>query len=155
MLLLGTFAYCLASAVLPFLPAEAWVGGLAVHGVGGAAIAPFALAAAAGQMLGKTALFLAARGAVDSAWLRRRTAAGHRPSVRWARWCDAARRHEWAAAGLCGLSAFAGLPPFLAVSVLLGTLRMRLLTFVLVGLAGRFARFGLILAAPAVVDALR
>ena len=154
MLVLATFFYCAASAVLPVLPAELWVAGLVPRGLSGPALAAHALAAAAGQMLGKALLFLAARGALEVRWLqaRVRSKAAHPPGGagrgRWSRWYARAQTSRRGQAALCGASAFAGVPPFLVVAVALGALRMPLPLFLLVGGAGRLGRFAVIVAAP-------
>ncbi len=44
-------------------------------------------------------------------------------------------------------SAFAGLPPFMVMSVVAGVLRVRMWLFVSTGLVGRFLRFWIVLEA--------
>lgn len=152
MLLLTTFLYCAASAVIPVLPAELWVAGLVAKGVSSQAMPAHVTAAASGQMLGKMLIFLAARGTMRSQWLQRRVHSKHAKSYegRSARLLERAEASRGAQVILCGVSAFLGLPPFLLVSALLGTLNMRLGAFLMVGFLGRAGRFGLIVAVPAV-----
>ena len=58
------------SAFLPFTPAEPYV--IAAAATTGAPPVALGLAAAVGQTAGKLLIFLAARGAIRSAWLRRK-----------------------------------------------------------------------------------
>ena len=152
MLLLTTFLYCAASALIPVLPAELWVAGLVAKGVSSQALPVHVIAAASGQMLGKMLIFLAARGTMRSQWLQRRVHSKHAKSYegRSARLFERAEESRVAQVTLCGVSAFMGLPPFLLVSALLGSLNMRLSAFLLVGFLGRVGRFGLIVAVPSV-----
>jgi membrane protein YqaA with SNARE-associated domain len=142
----ATFVWCLVSAVLPVVNAEVYLVGVSV--ATGAPEWLLALAAAAGQVTGKMLFYLVGRGVLDVQRLRRKgTTTG-----RWAEWVASAQewasRHSWGPAALAFASALGGLPPFAAVSLLAGTLRMRWWVFALVGLAGRYLRFLLVLLAP-------
>ena len=154
MLLLATFLYCAAGAVIPVLPAELWVAGLVAKGVSSHALPVYVIAAASGQMLGKMLIFLAARGTLRSKWLRRRVkskqGANSSRQGRSARLLERAEVSRTGQVTLCGVSAFVGLPPFLLVAALLGSLNMRLSAFLMVGFLGRVGRFGLIVAVPSV-----
>jgi len=152
MLLLATFLYCAASAVIPVLPAELWMAGLVAKGVSSQTLPAYVVAAAVGQMLGKALIFLAARGTLRSQWLQQKANRG-RSSTYGGRFVPLLARAESSHRGqavLCGVSAFVGLPPFLIVSVLLGSLKMPLSAFLIVGTLGRAGRFGLIVAVPSV-----
>jgi membrane protein YqaA with SNARE-associated domain len=144
--LAGTFAYCLASAVVWVLNAEAY---LLVAAATMSTPAPLlALAAAAGQVSGKMLFYLLGLGAVRTPWLQRRAVVKGR-FVAWMRrlagWCE---EHPTRAFALVAVSASVGLPPIAATSVLAGTLRMRWWVFALTALAGRFARFLAVLQVP-------
>ena len=152
MLLLTTFLYCAASAVIPVLPAELWMAGLVAKGVSAQALPAYVVAAAAGQMVGKALIFLVARGTLRSQWLEQKAEKG-RGSTYGGRFSQLLARAETSRKGqvvLCAVSAFVGLPPFLIVAVLLGSLKMPLNAFLIVGFLGRAGRFGLIVAVPSV-----
>jgi membrane protein YqaA with SNARE-associated domain len=177
--LLLTFLVSAASALVPLVNTEGYL--LGANSAVQDAWWLLALAAAAGQTLGKLMLFLAARGAIRVSWLNRRR---HRsgpsagrvtrgltavratrgvswlnrrklssgPSDGWAvRWMTAVRTNRSGPAALVGTSALLGLPPLLATSALAGTTTMRPSLFAAICLSGRWARFCLVLAAPALV----
>jgi membrane protein YqaA with SNARE-associated domain len=128
----GTFLYCVGSAVIPVMHAEAYliaVSALSPPGVGWALV----IAATAGQMLGKVAMYGAGRGAIHlpSAWLRNRIA---RASAQ-------VERQRTIGNALIFLSSSTGIPPFYFVSVAAGVLRVPLVGFIVFGSAGRFVRF--------------
>lgn len=151
MVVAGTFLYCLLSAFVPVANAEVYLVGVAV--TTDTPLVLLALAAAAGQMLGKMAFYLLGRGVIDVSRLRRRAAATSRWSERMARvreWCG---RHPWEPSAVTVVSAVVGLPPFAVVSVLAGSLRMRWWLFAVCGLAGRLVRFLAVLAAPGLLPA--
>lgn len=149
MVVVGTFLFCLLSAVVPVANAEVYLVGVAVTTDHPAAL--LALAAAAGQMLGKMAFYLLGRGAIDVSRLRRHSRARGRWTARMvaaAEWCNL---HPWGPSALTLVSAAVGLPPFAVVSVLAGSLRMRWWLFALCGLVGRYARFLAVLLSPGLV----
>jgi len=141
--ILAAAAVGIVSAVLPIAPVEPYLIAAMATGQGD----PIALgvAAAFGQTAGKLALFLAARGAVKSAWLQRKLASVRR-----------AGRHRrpppdrpWPAAGVLAISASTGIPPLLATTVYFGSTRMRPRVFAAICFAGRTARFIAVAYAPA------
>ncbi|HWD04773.1 MAG TPA: hypothetical protein VG674_20220 [Amycolatopsis sp.] len=162
--LLVTLGVAFGSAIVPLVNAELFVVGLTAsqHNphwlwLGGAV--------ALGQMGGKLLYYLAARGSIRlPRLLHDRLHREHAPSARRDRWrrrtkvirakIEALRerclRHPHWMAGTYGVSSVTGLPPFMATSVLAGMVRMRLVTFLVAGLAGRWVRFSLLAAAPAV-----
>ncbi|MDQ3152742.1 MAG: hypothetical protein M3R63_13820 [Actinomycetota bacterium] len=150
-----TFAYSVASALVPVVNAELYLVGLMTQRpelawwlVG--------LAAAAGQMLGKLVYYYAGRGTLQlPARLRRKADKG--TEGRWSRWLARFRatcrqRPVWTA-GVLFTSASVGLPPFLAVAVLAGVAEIRVAVFLTTGLTGRFVRFGAIAASPGLLNA--
>ncbi|KWX00699.1 hypothetical protein C3Y87_16705 [Carbonactinospora thermoautotrophica] len=142
-----TYGFCVGSAVVPALNAEAYL--LALGSLAdGPLLWLHALAAAVGQMTGKMLFYAIGRGALSLPRLRRKTTARGRWAARIERWQDWARRHAWGPAAVSLLSASVGLPPFALWSALAGTLRMQWWSFLLCGLAGRYARFAVVLAAP-------
>jgi membrane protein YqaA with SNARE-associated domain len=162
--ILLTLGVAFGSAILPLINAEVFLIGLCASQPGlhwlwlGAAVA-------VGQIAGKSLYFLAARGTIKlPKWLHDRlhrerpmTARRVRWELRTKRlrgWVDQLRerchRHPHWMAGTYGVSSLLGLPPFMATSVLAGVVRMRLVTFLTTGFAGRWIRFSLIAASPAV-----
>jgi membrane protein YqaA with SNARE-associated domain len=146
---IGTFLFCLLSAVVPIANAVVYLVGVSLATDQPAAL--LAAAAAAGQMAGKMAFYALGRGVIDVDRLRRKGTASGRWPERMARvraWCE---RHAWGPTLVTAVSAFAGLPPFAVVSVLAGTLRMRWWLFLGVGIVGRFGRFLCVLLAPGLI----
>jgi membrane protein YqaA with SNARE-associated domain len=137
--LLGVAALAFVSALIPLVNIEAV---LVVRG----AVADIdqkwllALAAAAGQMVGKVIWYLLGASALHWGWIRRKVEQP-RNAARLEAW--RARTHDRPVlAGLLVLvSAATGLPPFAVLSVLAGQLRMSLWLFCSLGLVGRWLRF--------------
>lgn len=128
----ATFVYCVGSAVIPLMHAEAYL-------IAASALTPPTLswalvfAATAGQMVGKVVMYGAGKGVLrlPSERMRRRLAA------LTARYEDHSSVGNW----VIFLSAASGLPPFYAISVAAGMLRVPLGRFILLGATGRFLRF--------------
>ena len=150
LLLLGTFCYCIGSALIPFLNAEAYI--TAVAAMAGHQLDTMlglwvlALVAAGGQMVGKTIWYMAGRHALDWPWLARKTA-----KPKWqaalARWERRIGDRAWVAALVLLVSATFGFPPFAILSMIAGQLRIPLPLFLVTGLVGRTLRFAGILGA--------
>lgn len=144
--LLATFAYCLASAVVWVMNAEAYLV-VAATTIRTPEVL-LALAASTGQVAGKMLFYLLGLGAVRNSWLQRKAVARGR-LVEWMRrlaeWC---REHPTRAFAVVAFSAVVGLPPIAATSALAGTLRMRWWVFALTAWAGRFVRFLAVLQVP-------
>lgn len=141
--LLATVVIGFASALVPLINIEAYLGvRAAVATVEG--VWHLALAAACGQMVGKLVWYYLGARALSWGWIRRKV---EKPknAARLELW----RRRTHDRPVLTGLlvfvSATTGLPPFAVLSVLAGQLRMNLMLFLVLGLAGRWLRFLLIL----------
>jgi len=135
----ATFVYCIGSAMIPVLHAEAYL--IAVSALSPPAVAwALVIAATAGQMVGKVLMYFAGRGALrlPSEWLRARIAAAE------ARYSGSRKIGN----GLIFVSASVGLPPFFFVSVAAGMLRVPLPSFIVFGTAGRFIRFAVAVFLP-------
>lgn len=123
------------SALVPVFNAEVYV-------VGAAALLPRAiqpmvvLLFTLGTMAGKAVLYLAAANVMrgSSSSLKSRVES----------WVEQLQRHRRYAWPLVFASALVGVPPFYAVSLAAGTLRLGLPSFLLLGSAGRFLRFSAI-----------
>jgi membrane protein YqaA with SNARE-associated domain len=136
---LGSFAIAVVSGVVPIVNAELYLIGivLAIGGIPEALV--LAVLIAAGQMIGKGALYQAARGA---------TRLGASRAARLADKLDHARAKvgRWRSKPYSALfvSASVGLPPLYLVTLVAGILEIRFRAFLLVGFAGRTLRFGTI-----------
>jgi membrane protein YqaA with SNARE-associated domain len=134
----ATFTASFLSGILPLVSIEAYL-------LGVAALAPacppllVVTVAALGQMSAKLLLYLGGRGVL------RFPLPGHdRVAAATARLA----RHSTSPPLVVFGSALSGLPPFYLVSVAAGILRFRVATFLVVGLAGRFLRFGAVILLP-------
>jgi membrane protein YqaA with SNARE-associated domain len=125
------------SSLVPVVNAELLLMGLALATPAAAPL--LVVVMAAGQMVGKSVLFL------GGGRLTRSSLGG-----RLARWRLDGRTRR-AGAPLIGISAFTGLPPFYLVSVAAPALGVSFRTFLAVGLAGRLLRFGVLVALPRLI----
>lgn len=141
------FLFALASGLVPVLNIELYLVGAAAL-VDDGALAAMAVAAAAGQTLGKIPYYYVGRGALTTPWLRRRAERAGRWGERAARWRKRAEARPLWGGGLVALSSFASVPPFMVVSVLAGTVRMPLWIFLTVTMVTRTARFLVVVFAP-------
>jgi membrane protein YqaA with SNARE-associated domain len=157
-----TLGVAFGSALLPLISIEIFLVGLAVQQPHipwlflGAVVA-------VGQVSGKLLYYYAAKGDLHlPAFIHRE----HKEKVdtprrlRWQRrtkrvrmWIESLRekchRHPKWMLGTYGISSVLGLPPFMATSVLAGYVRMSLGAFLGAGLVGRFIRFSILAASPA------
>lgn len=148
-----TLGVCFVSALVPVVNAELYLVGLVTQQpdlqwwlVG--------IAAGVGQMGGKLLYYYAGRGSLKlPGWLRRKT---EKPPGRWAarlaRFRDTCHERPVWAAGVLLLSASTGFPPFLAIAVIAGVVRIPVGTFLVTGVVGRTARFAAIAAFPGLAD---
>jgi membrane protein YqaA with SNARE-associated domain len=151
------------SAVLPLISMEIFVLGLVANHPD----IPWLLLGAViavGQVAGKLIHYYAARGSLRlPAFLHRRPRPDRAPSPRRDRWAartkrmraavsalrERCQRHPRWMLGTYGVSSLVGMPPFMATTVLAGLVRMNLTAFVSAALVGRFIRFSLLAASPA------
>jgi len=144
------------SAVIPVVSVE-----LGLVAMARASAVPdwlLALAAAVGQVGGKTLWYLVGAGVISRmpGW-HRRAGRGRRPrapSARRALWAVRLAalqawvgERPWGPGALNFVSALTSVPPFAVYSVLAGTLRMPLPVFLVTGLAGRYLRLLAVLGA--------
>lgn len=142
------FVAALVSAVVPVLNIELYLVG-AVVTTGDGALTAMALAAAAGQTLGKLPYYYAGRGSLSTPWLRRRAATPGKWAARAEAWRLRAEEKPAWGAGLVAVSSLMSVPPFMVVSVLAGVVRINVLLFVGITFLTRAARFLLVVFAPA------
>lgn len=149
------------SALLPLISIEIFLIGLVSQEPG---IPWLALGAviAIGQVAGKLLYYWAAKGDLRlPAFLRRGkkplTPRRHRMAMRTKRIramieriTERCHRHPRWMVGTYSVSSVVGVPPFMATSVLAGMARMKLSAFLSAGLLGRFIRFSVLAASPAI-----
>ncbi len=106
-----------------------------------------------GQMTGKSAMYWISRRSTE-----RSGAASAKAGLRWKkmqatieRWRDLFVRRPGAALGITLISAIAGVPPFYAVSIAAGALRVAFGPFVAIGTLGRLIHFTLVAFIPDLV----
>jgi membrane protein YqaA with SNARE-associated domain len=143
-LLLSTFGFSFASALIPVLNAEVYLGAVGTQTTIAAAVG-LSFAAALGQTLGKIVWYVAARRSIDSDWVQKKL---DQPKVRpvYDRWHERTEGRPWYAAGIVFLAASLGVPPLLVLSVIAGSLKMRFWVFAVSCFVGRWMRFYFILA---------
>ncbi|WNV89774.1 hypothetical protein [Umezawaea sp. Da 62-37] len=153
-----TFGVAVGSAILPLVSIELFVLGLVTQQPTiscwwiGAAVA-------SGQVLGKLVYFFAARGSLHlPAFLKRKEKPAKQSSpfrLKWKARLEAVRdrchRHPHWMFGTHALSSVVGLPPFMFTTVLAGLAGMSTALFVATGTIGRFARFTMLAASPALM----
>lgn len=144
MLLLSTFFYSAGAAVAAFLALEAYLAVAAVDDSYPSVV--LAAVAAAGQVAGKLLWYWAGAGTTRLPWLRRKLDSP-KISAAMTRWRDRTDGRPVYTGLVLLASAFAGLPPFMLMSVVAGVLRVRMWLFVGTGLVGRFLRFWIVLEA--------
>jgi membrane protein YqaA with SNARE-associated domain len=162
-----TLGVAFGSALVPVISIEVFVLGL-VAGEPGVPWYLIGAAVALGQIAGKLLYYLAARGSIRlPPWLHDRVHRERPPSRRRERWhvrtkwlrgkIEALRerchRHPHWMGGTYAVSSVLGLPPFMATTVLAGLADMPMPTFIGVGLAGRFVRYSMLAACPALFTA--
>ena len=134
-LLLLTFGFGVASAILPIVNMEAYISVVYASTDQQSALA-LALVGSLGQNVGKLVWFYGARGAIDIPWLKQRMGSPRR-QAQFERWRDYVQGRPLASGVLTFVSAAVGFPPFFAMAMVAGTLGMNVVVFFVAGLAGR------------------
>lgn len=137
---LTTFAVSVASALLPFLPMEAYIVGAGAASGGVPAAIWLGIAAGGGATVGKLIWYEAARRGIESKFAQKKLA---KPKVKagYEKWVARMRGRPWYSAGIMFVSASAGVPPLLVMAAVGGLLKMPLWAFVPTVFLGRTARF--------------
>ena len=143
-LIIGTFLFSVASALIPVLNAEAYLAVVAAkaHDVSDWQIA---LMGAVGQTVGKIIWYYAGWHSLKLRWMKKK--------METEKWRESYERWNIRISGRPGLagaitfaSAVGGFPPLAVIAVLAGTLRMNLAVFVATVTVGRMLRFWAVLA---------
>ena len=141
--LLGLAVVAFVSALVPVVNLEAYLGlRAALADVNDLWLLGFV--AAAGQMGGKVIWYLIGASSLEWGWIKRRVEKP-KAQARLATWQTRTEERPLLAGTLVFASAVTGLPPFAIVAVLAGQLRMNLVAFFVLGLAGRWLRFSAVL----------
>jgi membrane protein YqaA with SNARE-associated domain len=137
---LSTFALSFVSALVPFLPIEAYILGAGVANVGVATSVALGVSAGAGATVGKVVWYEVARRGVGTAWAERKLS---KPKVKagYERWVGRTQGRPWYAAGVMFVAASLGIPPLLVMAAVGGILKMPLWIFVPTVFLGRTVRF--------------
>ncbi len=134
----GTYAVSLVGGLVPVVNVEIYLAALAAGSWTFFDLLILAMLAALGQMTAKLVLYYAAQGAVSLPGQRLQTALAT-AQTRVTTWNDKAL-------GVYFTSSLLGLPPFYLVSLAAGILKIGLVSFLGLGILGRFVRFIAVLA---------
>jgi membrane protein YqaA with SNARE-associated domain len=141
-LILSTFGVGVASALIPLINIELYVAGVGTAGDGEALT--IAIAAGAGQTVGKVFWYEAARRSLDTAWVQKRLSA---PKIRsgYERWVTTMRGRPWYAGIILLAASLGGIPPLLVMAAVAGALRVPYWVFVPTIFVGRAIRLWLVI----------
>ena len=134
-LLLLTFGFGAVSAVIPLFNMEAYISVLYANSTEHSALM-IAFVGSLGQNVGKLVWYYICRGALDIPWLKRRMDTPRRQAS-YRRWSDFVQGRPFMSGLLTFISAAVGFPPFFAMAMVAGTLRMNVVVFFVAGLLGR------------------
>jgi membrane protein YqaA with SNARE-associated domain len=140
---LTTFVFSVASALLPFLPMEAYIIAAGAAEGGTPAAIALGIAAGAGATVGKIVWYEVARRGADSAWAQKKLSS---PKVKatYDKWLDRMQGRPVYAIAIMFLAASVGIPPLLAMAAVGGLLKMPLWAFIPTVFVGRTIRFTLL-----------
>lgn len=137
--LITTFGVCVAGAIIPLINTEIYLLS-AVALSPPAYAAPLVVAATLGQMTGKVAMFYGGRGVLRIRWERVRQGVAKLRAM--------LEHRPWTARAVLFSSATIGLPPLYVMSVACGTIGMGVVTFFVIGTAGRLIHFAAVALIP-------
>lgn len=140
---LTTFAFSVASALLPFLPMEAYILAAGAAEGGTSAAIALGIAAGAGATVGKIVWYEVARRGSESAWAQRKL---NSPKLKasYEKWVSRMQGRPVYAIGIMFLAASVGIPPLLAMAAVGGLLKMPMWAFIPTVFIGRTIRFTLL-----------
>ncbi len=134
-LLLLTFGFGVVSAVIPIFNMEAYISVMYANTEEHSALL-IAFIGSLGQNIGKLVWYYASLGALDIPWLKKRMSTPKRQAS-FERWRDYVQGRPVMSGLLTFVSAAVGFPPFFAMAMVAGTLRMNVVVFFVAGLIGR------------------
>ncbi len=134
-LLLLTFGFGAVSAVIPLFNMEAYISVVYANSTANSALL-LAFIGSFGQNVGKLVWYYICRGAIDLPWLKRRMDTPRRQAS-FKKWQAFIQGRPLVSGLLTFVSAAIGFPPFFAMAMVAGTLKMNVVVFFVAGLAGR------------------
>src|SRR5690242_17696731 len=132
----------MVSSVVPVFNMETYI--VVAYAKSDATALQIALVGSLGQNIGKLVWYYVCRQSLDLPWLRRRIETPRR-QAQFERWSAFVQGRPAVSGLLTFVSALVGLPPFFAMAMIAGTLRMNVVVFFVAGLAGRTLFFWAIL----------
>jgi membrane protein YqaA with SNARE-associated domain len=143
-LVIGTFLFSVASALIPILNVEAYLAAVAIKAHN---LSDWQLAAvgAGGQTAGKVLWYLAGTQSLRIRWIRQKMAT-EKWQLSYERWHERIIGRPVFAGAISFTSAVTGFPPLAVIAVLAGTLRMNFPIFFVTVFVGRTIRFWMVLA---------
>jgi membrane protein YqaA with SNARE-associated domain len=143
-LVIGTFLFSIASALLPILNVEAYLAAVALKAHH---LSDWQLAAVggAGQSVGKIFWYVAGKESLRIRRVRQKMET-EKWQAAYERWHERIVGRPVFAGAISFTSAVTGFPPLAVIAVLAGTLRMNFTIFMITVFAGRTIRFWLVLA---------
>ena len=130
-----TLGFGVISAVIPIFNMEAYISVLYANSQEHSALT-IAFVGSFGQNIGKLVWYYICLGALDLPWLKKRLDTPRR-QANFQRWQSYVRGRPVMSGVLTFISAAVGFPPFFAMAMVAGTLRMNVVVFFTAGLAGR------------------
>ena len=134
-LILLTLGFGVVSAVIPVFNMEAYISVLYANNREHSALT-VAFIGSLGQNIGKLVWYYISLGALDLPWLKKRLDTPKRQAS-FQRWRGYVQGRPTMSGVLTFVSATVGFPPFFAMAMVAGTLRMNVVVFFVAGLAGR------------------
>jgi membrane protein YqaA with SNARE-associated domain len=143
-LVIGTFLFSVASALVPILNVEAYLAAVAIKAHH---LSDWELAAVggAGQSVGKILWYFAGTQSLRIRWIRQKMET-EKWQLSYERWHERIVGRPVFAGAITLTSAITGFPPLAVIAVLAGTLRMNFAIFLGTVFVGRTIRFWLVLA---------
>jgi membrane protein YqaA with SNARE-associated domain len=143
-LVIGTFLFSVASALIPILNVEAYLAAVAIQAHN---LSDWELAAVggAGQGFGKILWYVAGTQSLRIRWIQQKMET-EKWQLSYARWHERIVGRPVFAGTISFGSAVTGFPPLAVIAVLAGTLRMNFAIFLGTVFLGRTIRFWLVLA---------
>lgn len=137
---LTTFVFSVASALLPFLPMEAYIIAAGAAEGGTPAAIALGIAAGAGATVGKIVWYEIARRGSETGWAQKKLSS---PKVKasYEKWVLRMQGRPVYGIGVMFLAASVGIPPLLAMAAVGGLLKMPLWAFIPTVFVGRTIRF--------------
>lgn len=143
-LVIGTFLFSVASALIPILNVEAYLAAVAIKAQH-LSDWQLAIVGGAGQSVGKIFWYFAGIHSLKVRWIRQKMET-EKWQLSYARWHERIVGRPVFAGAISFASAVTGFPPLAVIAVLAGTLRMNFALFLGTIFVGRTIRFWLVLA---------